>query len=345
MINISRCKKPEIQEVMSFIENHWQKSHVLATSRVLMDWQHGASDGTYDYLVARDSKRILGVLGYIASRRFDPSQLATNVIWLALWKIAEDAGVAGLGLRMLDSLGKLEPHVALAVNGINLAHPPMYRALRYEVGELFQYFVTCPGRAQTLVSAPANYSWPVPLGAGALWEEMRECDLLKMAPSVLSAAATVHKTATYFLNRFLRHPIYRYRVFLLTGSGGEQALVASRVSEWNDARVLRIVDFSGEPMAFRASGQGLARLMEESGAEYADFWTYGMGDDFIRPTGMTPVDPFGPVVVPNYFEPFIARNGRIMCAVKRMNGAALPTMIFRADGDQDRPNLIQKANT
>ena len=330
---------------MSFIEDHWQKGHVLATSSVLMDWQHGAADDAYDYLVARDSEKILGVLGYIATRRFDPSQIAANVIWLALWKIEKDAGVAGLGLRMLDSLGKLETHAALAVNGINLAHPPMYKALRYEVGELRQYFVTCPRRMQTLVTAPADYSWPVPLGDGALWEEMMEEDLLNLSPAVLSTTGSVHKTATYFLNRFLRHPIYQYRVYLLTSSNGEQALVASRVAEWQKARVVRLVDFSGEPTAFRSSGRGLARVMEECGAEYADFWSYGMDESFIRPTGMVPVEPSGSVVVPNYFEPFIAKNGRILCAVKRANGSALPTMIFRADGDQDRPNLIQKANT
>ena len=49
-------------------------------------------------------------------------------------------------------------------------------------------------------------------------------------------------------------------------------------------------------------------------------------------------DPESEVIVPNFFEPFIQRNGRILCAIKTQTG--LPAIICRADGDQDRPNRI-----
>jgi hypothetical protein len=344
MIDIRRCKKTEIQDVMSFIDSHWNKGHVLATSKDLMDWQHGSDDESYDYLVAKDGDKLLGVLGYISTRRFDPSLPGQNVIWLALWKVVEGAGVAGLGLRMLDALKKLEPHVAIAVNGINFNHPPMYKALRYEVGELRQYFVTCPGSRVTLASAPDGYSWPTPSGMGAPWEEMTADALRSMDPSTVSSHVIAHKTPSYFASRFFGHPVYRYRVFLLTGEPGEKALIATRLAEHQGARALRLVDFAGAPSALKLAGDGLTILMKESLAEYADFWSYGMDEGAIRATGMIPVDPLGPVVVPNYFEPFLARNGRILCAIKQMSEAPQPVMIFRADGDQDRPNLMTRGD-
>lgn len=345
MIRISLCASDEIEDVMSFIDVHWQKGHILATNRVLMDWQHGTADSAYDYLIAREGEKVLGVLGFIATRRFDLALSGENVIWLALWKVAEDVRVAGLGLRMLNALGKLEPHVAIAVNGINPAHPPLYKALRYQVGELQQYFVTSPEHRQTLITAPSGYSWPVPKGSGDAWEELSEEALRSLEPLSLFVPSLARKTPVYFLNRFLRHPIYRYRVFLLTGSGGQRALIAARVAGHNGARVVRLVDFAGDPGCLRESGGGLARLLAESDAEYADFWAYGMSDVWIRPTGMVPVDPSMPLVVPNYFEPFVARTGRILCAAKSFGAAASPFMIFRADGDQDRPNCINRGTT
>src|SRR5882672_8795498 len=117
MISIWRCGPNEIDRLAEFIDQHWQSGHILAANRDVMDWQHGLSDGSYDFLLATDGERLLGVLGYIAMRRFDPALAGDNVIWLALWKVRDGLGIAGLGLRLLNALKDIEPHVAIAVNG------------------------------------------------------------------------------------------------------------------------------------------------------------------------------------------------------------------------------------
>ena len=338
-MNIQRCIHAEIQDVMSFIDNHWQKGHVLATSRQLMDWQHGSTDGSYDYLVAKDDGKIWGVLGYISTRRFDEKLVDHNVIWLALWKVA-DGAPSGLGLRMLDALQKVEPHVAIAVNGINFKLPPLYKALKYEVGELQHYFVTNPRCKMSLASAPPGYSWPTPSVTGSRWQEMTASELKCMGPATIQSEALVKKTPSYFAARFYEHPIYRYRVFRIDGPDKECALIALRLVQHNGARVLRLVDFAGNTDIFQWMGSGLRLLLEETSAEYADFWAYGIDECTITPSGMVKVDPLGPLVVPNYFEPFLAENGRILCAIKRIQGNSQHAWIFRADGDQDRPNML-----
>lgn len=342
MMYIQRCGPAEIQDVMSFIDRHWQQGHILAKCKELMEWQHGAADGSLDYLIARDEEKVWGVLGYIPTRRFDPLLAANNVIWLALWKVVDDAP-AGLGLRMLDALKKVEPHVAIAVNGINFSHPPMYKALSYEVGELRHYFVCNPSRPMSLASAPADYSWPTPSRVGSAWQEMSASELRSMNHAAVASEVVPYKTPLYFATRFFEHPIYQYRVFRLVGPDDATALVATRLAEHDGACALRIVDFAGSPGVLRWAGAGLGMLLEESHAEYADLWVYGMHEETIRFTGMVPVEPTGPVVAPNYFEPFLARNGRILFAMKRTDGRSHSTLIFRADGDQDRPNQITSA--
>jgi hypothetical protein len=338
-MNIKRCGPAEILRVMSFIDCHWARGHILATCKELMDWQHKAADGCYDYLVASDETKIWGVLGYISTRRFDPHLDGQNVVWLALWKVADHAP-AGLGLRMLDALRKLEPHVAIGVNGINFNHPPMYKALRYSVGELRHYFVSNPRSSISLASAPAGYSWPTPSQVGQKWQELTADELRSMNSSTIAGEVLATKTPAYFANRFFDHPIYKYRVFRLIDTEGESALIATRLVEHQGSRVLRLVDFAGNQSVFRSAGAGLKLVMEDSHAEYADLWVHGMDEATILSTGMVPVDPTGPVIVPNYFEPFLARNGRILYAIKQESGLSRPVMIFRADGDQDRPNKI-----
>jgi hypothetical protein len=336
MIDIRRCGNGDMTEVMTFIDRHWRKGHVLATNRRLMDWQHKEEDGSYNYLLAREGDELLAVLGYIPTRRFDPALKDSNMLWLALWKTRDDIKVAGLGLRLLQALGRVEPHCAMGVSGINPAHPPMYTSLGYQVKKLRQYYFTHPGVPLSLVSAKTSgKNWPLPRKGNAVLAEMKTGDLLTLR---WKAQATPQKTPMYFGHRFLDHPFYRYRVFLIS-CAGNQGLIATRVAIHRNAAALRIVDFSGDINVLAQSGSAFHRLMQEESAEYADFWHCGLPDGVLEAAGFEYLDPDGPVTAPNYFEPFLAKNGRILCAVKSKTTA--PILVFRADGDQDRPNALQ----
>jgi hypothetical protein len=51
--------------------------------------------------------------------------------------------------------------------------------------------------------------------------------------------------------------------------------------------------------------------------------------------GFIPVNPSGGDIVPDHFEPFEQRNAPIRFAIKTDR----PVVIFKGDGDQDRPNV------
>lgn len=337
MIDIRRCRSDEVGAVMDFIGAHWRAGHVLATSRALMDWQHGDGPDGYTYLCAWRGGELAGVLGYIPSRRYDPALAGDNILWLALWKVREDSGVTGLGLRMLDSLARLEPNAGIAVNGINPAHPPMYRAMRWQVGELRQFYAVDPTAPQTLIAAPRGFALPV-LGGGDATVTDVDSDRLSAMDPTRFAAAVPRKTPMHFVGRFLGHPFYRYRVAVVEAPGGGPALIAFRLAEHAGGRALRIVDFLGDAATFARAGHALLGLVRAHGAQYADFCQFGLPDDALAGAGLAPAEPDGAVLVPTYFEPFVAKTGRIFCAIKPREAGRV--VICRADGDQDRPNLL-----
>ena len=76
MISIRRSSKKDLPAVMDFIATHWQIDHVLAKNRSLMVWQHCYEDEC-NYILATDEDVLVGVLGYIPSRRFD-DELSTK---------------------------------------------------------------------------------------------------------------------------------------------------------------------------------------------------------------------------------------------------------------------------
>src|SRR5205085_4788762 len=60
------------------------------------------------------------------------------------------------------------------------------------------------------------------------------------------AAIRVHrkpvKTAAYFFNRYVRHPFYRYSVYLMTRETVPIGLVTTRIVTHQHARARRIID-------------------------------------------------------------------------------------------------------
>ena len=149
------------------------------------------------------------------------------------------------------------------------------------------------------------------------------------------------KTPEYFYKRFIQHPFYNYYLYGIFLNKEPQAIIASRVAEHRGFRVLRVVDFVGDVNVLGECGSALQRLMLEHDVEYLDFWQFGIPSKALERAGFQVVDPDGEFICPNYFEPFLKENGRIICCFNEK--IDLPFIVCRADGDQDRPNQIDGA--
>ena len=341
--SIRRCAETDVDDVMRFIDDHWRKGHVLAQNRPLFDWQHRCDDGTYNFLLAWSENGILlGILGYIPTSRYDPSVAAEDdLVWLALWKTRPDVGRAGLGLALLRELSRLHPRGQLGVNGINLSHPPMYRSLGFQTEELRQYYLTDPDGMVGLIGlGNAGQSLPVPRPGAATFEELDAAALSVLDLPADGEDVAPLKGPAYFIRRFLDHPFYDYRVSAIKLEGATRGILATRLDEYGQSRALRIVDFLGDERALGQCGSALHEAMKATGAQHADFWQFGLSVQPLLAAGFAPVGEAGPTV-PTYFEPFVPTRARIFFAIKI--GAGRAPRVFKADGDQDRPNRIGAA--
>lgn len=88
-------------------------------------------------------------------------------------------------------------------------------------------------------------------------------DLDALDASQIAINAANPKSPAYFAARFLRHPFYRYSVFLIEGPDHGSALLATRIAQHESARALRIVDFAGDPAAIASMGGGIATLLQK----------------------------------------------------------------------------------
>jgi hypothetical protein len=341
MITIRRCQTSDVPEVLAFLDAYWKAGHILTVERSLFDWQYSLRDHPGEYSIAiarRDADgALLGLLGYMPTRQFDPALSANNSIWLALWKIRADVATGALGLRLLSYVTETEPHTSVGVVGFQPAVGAIYKALKFQVGELQQYVLPNPDVSNFEV---ASFERPP-------FRPVNDAGLTALPVDDLNFARTVaglelgtrdrqipKKTPEYFRGRYLQHPMYRYLTFVLHRGNRPIGMLATRVAIHGGRQVLRLVDFVGPDDAVPGLGILMLAQIRALGAEYADVHNWGIDPALFEAAGFSRVDPAGTDIVPNHFEPFERRHAPIRFALKTDR----PAVLFKGDGDQDRPN-------
>lgn len=348
-VEIRFCRADEVDRLMAFLRDHWSPNHVLAWHRPMLDFQHrDRVTGDYHFVIAcapgEDS--LLGVLGVLPHRLHDPALTARgqNMVWPALWKVRDDVRITGFGLRLLHFLARNEPHQGLGFIGIVPAHRPIYAGLGFSISELQQHYRLHPDlAAPKLVLLPEKRPPDRPARGEATLEAL-DADTFWTAVGnwepVADAGVFPVKSPRYLYNRFFNHPVYTYGMYMVRLGGRPAGLLVTRVVTQEGARAVRLLDFLGPAAVLGEMGTAIRTLIERHEAEYADFWSHGIAPEILARAGLVRLDPDGPIVVPNYFEPFERRNIPQLIACKLPEGVSL--RVFRADGDKDRPGLLPR---
>ena len=111
-------------------------------------------------------------------------------------------------------------------------------------------------------------------------------------------------------------------------------LLATRVATHAGRCALRVVDYVGPDAAVPGLGALVLTEVRRLGAEYADVHNWGIDPALFEAAGFSRVDPSGADIVPNLFEPFERHHSPVRFALKTTH----PAVLFKGDGDQDRPS-------
>lgn len=328
---IHQIQNEKIDDLMKFIRLHWSHNHILGNNRDFFEYQHREGD-KINYIVAEKDDNIDAVLGFI------PYGKDNRDVMLALWKsISEDD--AFLGVKLLEYLKREMGCRRISCCGINEKTFGIYRFLGYYVGQLKQYYLLqdkneyqvaqinkkternyCENEIQYSLNEIRNFG---DLQDRFSFDKYRE------------GKPNPYKESWYINKRYFQHPIYRYCIWGIEDrNGNTDCLLVGREQRFNGTKVLRIVDCIGKTENIRFLSKGLKKLLYEREYEYIDFYEYGIPDNVMLQAGFIENDNIGNII-PNYFEPFEAKNVVINFCTEDKDGF----VIFKGDGDQDRPNF------
>ena len=342
-IRFKLCLNTDIENVIQAIKDWVNKDHILSKSSSLFDFQHKLKDG-YSFIIAKQKKNLVGILGYIPTHIYDSSLEKDLQYSTVTWFIDLKANISGLGMTMFRNL--LIKRKASFCYALSISEKAflMHELLGYKIGWMFHAFIVNPSLKKFKIiknmlpvkklNQNKNYS----LKQIKIKSFDKETAQLKTYLNIVPT-----KSADYFKNRYLKHPIYNYNIYGIYKESSLQALIALRLISIKNTKVIRLVDFIGieEDLANIASELQNLLLLEK--AEYIDLYFFGLDNKVLENGGFIIRTKNSNTIIPNYFEPFVNSNVEINFAYRFMDIKDDRSIhLFKGDADQDRPNIILK---
>ena len=338
------CGLNEIDDVVAFLDTYWKKGHVLVKSRLLMDWQHrDVKNDRYNFVLARtkESNEIHALLGFIPTSFFDPS-IERVLLWGAIWKVRDSVAPTGLGAYLFQYLTSSVPAETWVSFGISEDAKKNNKMMGFKIFPTDNYFFVNSAIRDFKIAAGIEK-----------YQNSQCCDQRDYALAEVSASdyekisekskifdlAKPYKSKLYYLNRYFKHPYYKYRCFSIKQNDAIKSIFFVRESPANGSNCLRLVEYVGDYADLSNVRGSINKLLESGCYEFIDIITSNVDDAVLESAGFInkTVDPN--VVIPNYFEPFVQKNVPMEYSFISLNNN-YRCVINKGDSDQDRPSSV-----
>lgn len=330
------ARNSDYPAIAAFMRAQWDSPHPLIERQDLFDYYYrqDAGQDRLRFALCEEKGHIKALAGYIPA-----SLQPTPDIWVSLW--VADKTARGSGLELMAALPQLLGCRTLACNNIRPETQPFYQFLGFHTGRV-GHFYRLAHRQSYQLAVVHHRDIPATSGKAQLAQVTSPAQL-EQSGFIPPANANPYKDMWYIQRRFFAYPHQPYNVYTaaLPGESRPRALLAARVIPAGGTVVLRISDYIGEPDFLPELGNAINQPMQTTGAEYADCYCAGIPAATMRSAGFAERDANSQNILPNYLQPPAIANTDYYYFTNNPHHFVL----FKADGDQDRPNLPAPAST
>lgn len=330
MHEIRFCKKDEYKLLQEFIKKYWKEDHVFVKSKEVLDFQHfDKKNQRYNFLVAfnKQNKEFDAVLGFILQSQYDTNAKDIN-IWTSLWSAKKE--FPSLGLRLYKSLQELFSLKNTASSGMSEFSLKFVRLFNYhKIGKLYHFYIKNDKRKYFKIAYFKDIK-TISHRKSSLKLKLLSCDEFKNYE--LKSNFYPKKSKDYFIYRYFKHPIYKYKAYGVFKDDKILSIFFTRIIKQNKSKCMLIVDFLGK---FQKNlYDEFQKLLQKQNLEFVSFLCYVWDINKIIQMGFSLKNEES--IIPVYFEPFLKENIDIYFAFK---SEYKNYTIFKGDSDQDRPNI------
>ncbi len=325
----------DVELIMRFIYTYWSENHILALDKEFFLYEF-AHENRINYFLAfhKKSQELEAIVGfYQYSKEMIPYQTDYSG---SIWKVRDCCDIPMLGVELLRRLLQaIQPRVYVG-NGSNpITAVPLQKKILGDIAGKHKHYYRLSDR-NTYNIAVVNHKKILPIISDIQYPFIKYNTISEMYKNFNEEKFKLrkpYKDFWYINKRYFNHPIYSYKLLGIQKETITDTVLVCRSIEQNNSKVLRIVDILGDCEQIAYIGSALQKLLEEEEYEYIDIYERGISSDILEAAGLLERTEEDQNIIPNYFEPFVQKNVDIYYHIKYDD-----VYIFKADGDQDRPN-------
>ncbi|WP_026497333.1 hypothetical protein [Butyrivibrio sp. WCD3002] len=342
--DIRFCNDDEYDDIKSFLKIHWKENHIFCLSKEVFDFQHlDKENHRYNFVIARykEDNAIHALLGFVPTSQFD-SGIKRTMVWPCIWKNRDDIKRKGLGVSMYHYLKNHIEIETISILGISAVALSIYKHWNFSTGTIEQYVMPNFSAQDHLSSGLRDVYPSFSADTKDVFElvDLSYDDYCAIPDSSeIFGEYAQYKSKIYYVNRFIKHPVYKYQFLAIKDKGGIKAIIIARKCGDGNYYCLRIVDYIGSISYLAGIKNQMQDYLVVNDLEYVDFVEVGLDDKELNQAGFINRKDYADVIVPNYFEPFLKENIDLDYAFKTVVDDARK-VFFKADADQDRPNIL-----
>lgn len=309
------------KKILYFINKFWKKNHIFVKSKKLFDFQHKGKN-QLNWIIAKNKKtqKIEGILGLVSKNYYSKGYICNNDdIWIAIIMVAYPLNPSkGLGTEMIKFFFKKFKPNSISAIGINAKVSNLYKKIGLKINYLSQYYL----KKTNIVSQ-------------IKLEDKKNLEITKDFTKIIKFKNydQKFKDYKYFLNRYFKHPIYKYHLFVVYEKQKIKNFLVIRLVKFKNKKAIRIVDIGNINLIKVYKKSLFLYLINLFKANYIDFVNFGLKISKINKIGLKLRKN---VIIPHHFEPYEEKNidVRIAYISKDKN-----FYVFKGDSDLDRPNM------
>jgi hypothetical protein len=332
-MKIEKCKKSEENLLLTYINKYWKKNHVLVRKNDLMKWQHLDQDFYNFYTFKNNNNDICGLIGFIPTSKFDSKLINNKDYFGAIWSVNEHAPPAA-GHFLIKKLISLESPKFIGFVGISNQAKVFYSRWGLEINYLNQFYIINNSfkSYKILKKQVVKNSFLNSCNSNFKLIKINNLSKLKLAHKYKP-----EKTIDYLIHRYQKHPVYKYFFYgLKNKTDNIICIFVLRKQIHLDRSCLRIIDIYGNINNIGSIKKHFEKLLFLENSEYIDVLNYGISEKIFQKLGFSKLDfSSDDIIIPNFFHPFVQENIKVeFSAISKYDDF----VIFRGDGDQDRPS-------
>ena len=240
---IKQAKAKDVNDIVSFINKEWEENHILSRNKVFFNYQH-IINNKINFIIARKDEKLIGVLGYI------PSSIdLVSDVFTVIWKVLDNQNPL-LGIQMLKFLENKKDVRFVFSNGINPKTFGLYKYLGFYINKLDHYVMINDNLKKFNIAELSNLNFNNTFDSNknikyqiSILGNVDELDNFNFGDS---SNHIPYRNREYFIRRYLKHPVFKYSIYLIYKSDKPVSLYVTRIQKHNSSQIIRIIDFYGD---------------------------------------------------------------------------------------------------